>query len=75
MNKGNLLTSANEWERKVVMEDLEKGRMSQKEASGRLGVMEWQVKGGAVLSMTTMLYRSRFSHHIICFSEISIDCH
>ena len=47
--KGNLLMSAKERERKVVMEELEKGRMSQKEASGRLGVMEWQVKGGAVI--------------------------
>ena len=47
--RGNLLMSAKERERKVVMEDLEKGRMSQKEASGRLGVMEWQLKGGAVI--------------------------
>ena len=47
--KGYLLMSAKERERKVVMEELEKGRMRQKETLGRLGVMEWQVKGGAVI--------------------------
>ena len=41
--RGNLLMSAKERERKVVMEELEKGRMTQKEASGRLGVSERQV--------------------------------
>lgn len=47
--KGYLLMSAKERERKVVMEELERGRMSQKEASGRVCIMEWQVKGGAVI--------------------------